>query len=55
MKPKFSPIPMCLLVAVAFVNTGCRAVQINDMEKRIDKLESRVSVLEARCEMLQKK
>jgi len=55
MKSKTSPITLCLLVAVAFASTGCRAMQISDMEKRIDKLESRVSVLEARCEMMQKK
>lgn len=55
MKSKFSPLPLALIVAVAFASTGCRAIQINDMEKRIDKLESRVSALEAKCEMMQKK
>ena len=46
---------IALLLLAASLSSGCRAIQINELEKRIDKLEARQAATEARVEMLGKK
>ena len=43
-------IPLCLSIVCVALGSGCRGVQIHQLEQRIDKLETRVAVLESKLE-----
>lgn len=40
-------VGMLALVGISTLGTSCRAIQINQLEKRVDQLETRVAVLES--------
>jgi hypothetical protein len=52
MRTQFKKSTFAVLVLVAPFVSSCRAIQINQLEKRIDALESRVAAAEAKVEML---
>lgn len=49
-----SKLAALLLLAASFASS-CRAIQINELEKRLEKLEARQAATEARVEMLGRK
>ncbi len=54
MKTRPSPQRIALLLLVAAFGTGCRGLQIRELERRCDGLEARLSAVEAKVDMLKK-
>jgi hypothetical protein len=48
MTARTNRITLSFLLLVAAASTSCRAIQIHDLEKRVDSLETRVAVLESK-------
>ncbi len=54
MKTRPTPRRIALLLLVVTLGTGCRALQIHELERRCDNLEARLSAVEAQVDMLKK-